>query len=156
MKVTIAKALNHKNRLVGEKGRLRNLVVANNSRLETAKTNYDPAKLFADYEAVVEKLVATKTAIAKANVAIYEKIYRISELKAKASELRQIPTDDSDHEDRRWDRKAEQDVVTIIKRVVHLKNVDIDEKIKAIEKEIEALHDEVTAFNYSTTIEVPE
>lgn len=157
--VTIAKALNLKNRLVGEKARLFRLFSQTNSKREDAKTNYDPKEQLAAYEAATEKLVAVKTAIAKANVAIYEKIYRISELKSKAGELRNVNTNDKDEEQEKTVRGKDgnyESETKIIKHVALLNDVQMDAKIKGIEKEIEALHDAVTAFNYTTQIEVPE
>jgi hypothetical protein len=155
-KVTLAKALNLKNRLVGEKSRVLGLLRQTNSRREDAKTNYDPEQLFKEYEAACEKLVLTKTAIAKANVTIYGKITRIAELKSQISEMRQIPTNDADESQMVHNRKTGDYDTIIIKHVAFLKNVDIDAKVKAFEKEIEKLHDEVTAYNYQTTVEVPE
>jgi len=154
VKMTLAKALNHKNRLVGEKVRLFNLLRNTNSRREDAKTNYKPEELFKQYLEVVEKLIATKTAIAKANVAIYEQITRIAELKSQASELRQIPTNEADERQQQYNPKHEVEII-IIKHVAFLKDIDIDARVKAIEAEIEKLHDHVTAYNYSTHVEVP-
>ena len=159
MKVTIAKALATKNRLVGEKERLFHLFSSNNSRREQDKSNYKAEELLAQYEAVVEKLIATKTAIAKANVDLYEKIYRISELKSKAAQLRRVNTNDKDGEREKMVRDASgnyQEEITVVKHVAHLNDVQMDEKIKAIEKEIETLQDAVTAFNHTQEIEIPE
>jgi hypothetical protein len=159
MQVTIAKALNLKNRLVGEKKRLFNLFSINNSHRETDKVNYDAKALLEQYEATVDKLIATKTAIAKANTVIYDKIYRISELKSKLAELRMVNTNDKDEEQEKTVRIAGgnyESVTTVIKHVAFINEVTMDEKVKGIEKEIETLFDAVTAFNYTTMVEVPE
>ncbi len=159
MKVTIAKALNMKNRLVGEKERLFQLFRHNNSRVADTKTNYDPKQLLADYEAAVDKLVAVKTAVAKANVAIYDKIYRIAELKSKVAQLRAVNTNDKDEETTRMVRGADGHYVDepkTIKHIAHLNDVAMEQKIKGLESEIEGLQDSVTAFNHTETVEVPE
>jgi dynactin complex subunit len=157
MKVTIAKALNLKNRLVGEKERLFRTVSASNSRLETQKVNYEAKVELEKYEKIVEALVAVKSAIATANAPVYGKIYRIAELKSKAAQLRQINTNEQDHEETKYNRQTgEEETVKTVKRVVYLKDTDIDAKVRDIEKEIEKLHDELTAFNHTTQIEVPE
>ena len=153
--VTLAKALNLKNRVVGEKGRLYSLLQANNSRREDAKTNYDPKDIFEQYEAACDKLVAIKTALAKANVGIYEKITRIAELQSRISELRGIDTNEKDDQQSRYNHKTSEHELIVTKRVVFLKDVHIDQKVKAFEVEIEKLQDEVTAYNYKTDIEVP-
>ena len=155
-KITLAKALNHKNRLVGEKVRLFTLVRTQNSRKAESKTNYNPEELFTEYLAVCEKLVATKTAIAKANVPIYEQISRIAELKSQAADLRQIPTREGDEITHVYNHKTNESDEKIIKHVAFLKDVDVDKRVKGIEAEIEKLHDQVTAYNYSTHIEVPD
>lgn len=156
-KVTIAKALNVKNRLVGEKNRLYNLVQQNSSRLETTKTNYKVEELWAQYEAVVANLIAVKTAIAKANVAVYEKIYTISELKSKAAQMQQLSTDESDYQEQIYNRvTGETTKGAIVKRVVLFSDKVLAEKLLVIEAEIAKLHDEVTAYNYNTQIEIPE
>ncbi len=156
MKITIAKALNLKNKLVGEKDRLFRLVSANNSRLETTKTNYDVSDLFNQFEKTVVKLTAVKAAISTANATVYDKIYRISELKSMAANIKTVNTDESDHEDQVYNRVTGEMEKKVTKRTVVLKNVDIDNKIKSIEAEIEKLQDELSAFNHLTQIEVPE
>ena len=156
-KATIAKALNVKNRLVGEKNRLYSLVMANCSRLETQKCNYDVKQLWADYETTIVKLVAVKTAIAKANVNIYDKIYNIAELKSKAAQLAQLNTDESEHQEMNYNRvTGETTKGAVTKRVVLFKDSEVVGQIKAIEEQISKLHDEVTAYNYTTEIEIPE
>ena len=154
--VTIAKGLNLKNKLVGEKVRLFGLFRATNSHRDDQKVNYDPQQLLAEYEATVEKLIAVKTAIAKANVVIYDKIYRIAELKSKIHELRQVPTNDKDEEQERYVRGKDEPEVKIIKHVAYLNDVAMDAKVKALEAEIESLQDVVTAFNHTQTIEIPD
>ena len=154
--VTIAKALNMKNKLVGEKVRLFGLFRHTNSRREDAKINYKPEELLAQYESTVEKLIAVKTAIANANVAIYDKIYRIAELKSKISELRAVGTNDKDEEQERYVRGKDEPEVKIVKHVAFLNDVKMDAKVKGLEAEIEALQDAVTAFNHTQTVTVPD
>lgn len=157
MKVTIAKALNTKNRVVGEKNRLHHLIVENSSRLETTKTNYDVQDLWKQYEATIGKLIAIKSAIAKANVDIYEKIYRISELKSKAAQMQQISTDESEYVEAEFNRiTGETKKHPPVKRVVLFKDSQLAANLLAIEAEIAALHDDVTAYNYKTEIEIPD
>jgi len=157
MKVTIAKALNVKNRLVGEKNRLFSLVLANASRFEGQKTNYDVKELWKQYEATVAKLIAVKSAIAKANVNIYEKIYTISELKSKAAQMQQISTDETPHQEQEFNRvTGETKKGPIINRVVLFKDSELAALTLEIEAQIAKLHDEVTAYNYNTEIEIPE
>ena len=156
MKITIAKALNLKNKLVGEKDRLFRLASANNSRLETAKTNYDVASLFVEFEKTVVKLTAVKAAISTANAMVYDKIYRIAELKSMAANIKTINTDESDCEDQVYNRTTQEMEKKITKRIVVIKNIDIDKKISEIEAEIEKFQDELSAFNHLTQIEIPE
>jgi HAMP domain-containing protein len=157
MQVTIAKALNVKNRLVGEKLKLWRLISANASRLENAKTNYDAKKLWAQYEATVDKLVAVKTAIAKANVSVYDKIYRIAELKSKAAEIQSLDTNEADNQEMLYNRvTGETTKGELTKRVVLFKDSEVVEMTAGLEKEIASLHDEVTAYNYNIQIEIPD
>jgi hypothetical protein len=156
-KVTIAKALNVKNRILGEKNRLMGLISQNASRLEVVKTNYDVKELWSQYEASVAKLIAVKSAIAKANVNIYDKIYRISELKSKSAQINNLSTDETPYQEVQQNRvTGEITRGPILNRVVLFTDKTLAEHLKAIETEIASLHDEVTAYNYNTTIEIPD
>jgi hypothetical protein len=157
MKATIAKALNVKNRIVGDKNRVLSLISANSSRLVTTKSNYEVKELWAQYEGLVDKLVLVKSAIAKANVNIYEKIYRISELKSKAAQMSQISTDETPQVEMIYNRvTGETSKGATTERLVLFTDKVLSDKLKEIEAEIAKLHDEVTAYNYNTEIEIPE
>ena len=89
--VRIRKALQVKNRLAGELANIGKLIQEHNSHLE-GQVRFDVRALFAKRDQVLEKLIAVKTAIAVANVAVYEKLARMAELKNEITLLRRLNT----------------------------------------------------------------
>lgn len=158
MKLTLRKALQKKNKLVGEATRIRQLIAKSNQTLYIIRETdgvedkvvstapkYDIKELMKQLQATVDGLVSLKTTIAKANVAIYEKIYRMSELKNEINQIRSLNTRDGRNED--YNGK-----VTVTEVVYD--ELWVDEKVKQLEEEIEKLQDEIDEFNAKTTIEV--
>lgn len=148
-KITLRKALNDKNRLKGELARIDKRIKDNNQFREGTTPDYDINKLVDERLALMNKLIALKTAIAKANVAIYEKINRVAELKGYIALLNDIPA------------VPESDVEyhPTLGRQMKLKNVVlnqvlIDNHVKQYELEITALNDAIDYFNGTTEIEI--
>lgn len=153
MEVTLAKALNIKNRTAGELSRLLSIVSRYNSVREGAKVNFDVKDTFDKYLATSQKLQVIKTAIAKANVNIYGKIYAIAEMKSTISSLRGLNTKEG--EESQLARYAQVEIKPTVYKAF-LTDADVEKLVKGFEDEINKLQDDIAAFNHTTKVEIPE
>jgi len=83
----IAKALKLKNQLAGEVGQLKELLTKQNSRSTKQKFDYDNREVLTRLRAKLEELIKVKAAVAAANAEIYDKIFRLAELKGLVATL---------------------------------------------------------------------
>jgi hypothetical protein len=88
----IAKALKMKNQLAGEVAQLKDLLAKQNSRSTKQKFDYDNREVLTRLRAKLDELVKVKTAVAAANVEIYDRIFRLAELKGLATTLNALDT----------------------------------------------------------------
>src|SRR5580700_3759595 len=91
-KMKIAKALKVKNKLAGEIGELKDLLVKQNVRPAKQKFDYDNHEVLARLRAKLEDLVKVKAAVAAANAELYEKIFRLAELKGLSATVTSLDT----------------------------------------------------------------
>jgi hypothetical protein len=147
--VRIRKALQVKNRLAGELANLGKLIQENNSHLE-GQGRFNVRELFTKRNETLQKLIAVKTAIAVANVTVYEKIARMAELKNEITLLRSLNT--SEGEENIGYAVASKTV----KRVAEVNAVDVEGNVEMLTSKIEALQDEIDHFNATTEITIPD
>jgi len=147
--VRIRKALQIKNRITGEIANLNKLIQGNNSHQDGAG-RFDVAKLLVDRAQAVEKLVAIKTALSNANVAIYEKIARMAELKDEITLYRALNTTEG-IQSVGYGTEAKH-----IRIVATVNAAQVEDIVKARTLDIEKLQDEVDYFNSATEIVVPD
>lgn len=159
MKITLRKALNLKNKLVGEISVLGNEITRHNQYdvgRNTISEKIDVGAKIAEYIKKKNDLVALKTAIVNANAgsngsnSIYETLVRIEETKALITFLKSIPCDTANRE--HIDYRTQQ--VTIIEVAVQVPYEYIQNMIKQAEENLEKLLDSVEEFNGNTRIEV--
>lgn len=143
----LAKALKEKNRLVGEINRLRNIIARENSRESRNTSKVDVATVSKDLDKAMASLAAIKTAIAKANVGIYEAIETMAEKKSHIQWLSGLNTQDGIVEQPGYGG-------TIIKQEfkAFLKKEDIDSITKQYQDEIAALQDQIDEYNATNSI----
>lgn len=152
MQVTLAKALNIKNRIAGELKKTINILASRNSSLEGAKVNFDLNNVKNNYFALKHKMISVKTAIAKANTEIYGKIYEIAETKNTIAELRSISTKEGKEiVGGRYSEPSKE-----VNYVSYLKDSDIEAICNELEEKINTLQDEVSSFNHTTKVEIPD
>lgn len=160
MELTLRKALQKKNRLASDLNKLRSKLRDHNVKVTHVRVTEDGTEtrienerkvniteLSTELEATVSKLVSLKTEIAKANTAIYNKIYRMSEIKSEISFLECVPTRDGK------DAGYGHDGNYVIHEAV-LTEEHINSLVKALEEEMETLQDEVDHYNAVTKITV--
>ena len=92
-----------------------------------------------------EGLIEIKTKIHKANVEVYDKIFRLSELKSLAKRFTQINCDEGKVSDRygRQEPSIKTAEISVVER---------DVRVKMIEEEIESLQEELDTHNATKTI----
>ena len=88
----IAKALKLKNQLAGEVAQLKELLIKQNSRSSKQKSDYDNREVLTRLRAKVAELVKVKAVVAAANAEIYDKIFRLAELKGLVTMLTGLDT----------------------------------------------------------------
>jgi hypothetical protein len=135
-------ALKTKNRLVAEVSRLKDQIKEQNSRSALQPFDYDSRELLRQLRPKTEQLVRIKAAIAQANAAIYEKIFRLSELRATVALLKTISTRHGKFlESQAFSQPVEVEYVSQIRQA------DLDAHVRELEKEIARLQDELDEFN---------
>lgn len=159
--MNLAKALKTKNRLAGEVARLKaqinafnvvrikivNYGASDEKRFSRARP-IDVGKAMVDLEGKVRELINLKTAIAKANVGIYQKIEEMNEAKGMITFYEAMP------EDRADDIDTEEDVVTatswenIVTSSMKARIIETNRKL------VEMLQDEIDEYNATTYIEI--
>jgi hypothetical protein len=146
----LAKALKEKNRLGGEVKRLKDLIQRENSKNVKSTSKVDCAKLWADLEETVRKLINIKTAIFKANAGIYNKITTIGEYKSKVEWIKSLNTKDGveDVPNYRGESTKTEQYVAFVKQE------EVDQMIVNIQESIAMLQDDLDAYNATTEIEL--
>lgn len=153
--VKLRKALQIKNRLAGEVANLTRRLGGNNYPDQDGKApEFDIRVLLAERKELVNKLVQVKTVIAKANVDIYEKINQLAELKSEVSVLNTIPTQDV-RGNKRVLVEGRYDYLDTVTPAV-IKSKEVQEKVSALNLEIESLQDAIDYHNSVTDVVVPE
>jgi len=115
MKMSIARALKERKRIIGEMNTLRNRINGANVVQVTVRAvdgkyakptpedfakrrRVNPSKCMEDWYRLQEKLVALKTALHNANNGVAEKLARLSEMKAELQLVESMPEYSSDGE----------------------------------------------------------
>src|SRR2546422_6039841 len=135
----IAKALKLKNKLAGEVAQLKELLAKQNARSTKQKFDYDSREGLATLRTKIQQLVKTKAAIAAANAEVYDRIFRLAELKGLVTTLGSLDTrsgvflEGGDF--------ARQPIE--VEYVAQLSKVEVDKAIEELKSEIQALQDEL-------------
>ncbi len=144
--MNVKKALKTKAKLIKFLGDTFAKVRSYNSIEEGTERSYDPRMAFNEWVAGIETLINLKTAIHKANSKVYDKIFRLSELKSVVSQLRTIDCSQG-KVNAGYGREpiVRETIITILER---------DELIKKYEAEIETLQEELDEHNLKTLVKV--
>ena len=93
------------------------------------------------------ELVELKTKIHRANATVYDKIFRLSELKSMASRLKSLNCQEGKVTRGRWDSELPPSIM-----VAEIGIVERDEMVKHIEAQIEEIQDILDTHNAVTEI----
>jgi hypothetical protein len=145
--MTIKQALKLKNKLVKEiteaimKVQTYNSVEVGNTKPYSSKESLD------EVTNLTNQLVELKTQIHQANLPVYGKIFRMSELKSLASKLKAIDCTEGTANDY-YSRRSE----AVITKTAEISILDRDTMVKNMELEIEKIQDELDTHNALTQI----
>ena len=155
MKVKLYTALKIKNRLASEVKRLAEICKRENCwEIGKESTSYTLTKLWASYNETVNKLVKVKAAIAAANVGIYEKIEKMSELKGQIVLYQSLETKKGVYKELSgsWVDKTSAE----IKYDCKIGREEVDSLVNSAQQMINSLQDEVDEYNAVTEVELPD
>ena len=147
--MNIKKALKLKNKLVLQVNENYQKVSTYNSVEEGTKKPYDTREALEAYNSSVNELVALKTKIHRANAPVYDKIFRLSELKSTAAKLKNLNCQEgkSTSQRNRWDADSQPTVM-----VAEIGILERDEMVKYIESQIEDIQEILDTHNSVTEI----
>jgi len=146
----IAKALKLKNQLAGDVAQLKDLLTKQNVRSAKQKFDYDNHEVLARLRAKLDELIKVKAALAAANTDVYEKIFRLAELKGLVATLAGLETKTGIfHEGGRFGEPAYE-----VEYVAQLGKVDVDKLVAELKTEIQAIQDALDEFNFTRSVTV--
>jgi hypothetical protein len=144
----IAKALKLKNQLAGEVAQLKDLLIKQNSRSTKQKFDYENREVLTRLRAKLDELVKAKAAVAAANAEVYDKIFRLAELKGLVTTLSGLDTKAGlFHEGRGFGEAAYE-----VEYVAQLGKVDVDKLVAELNAEIQSLQDGLDEFNFTRSM----
>jgi len=144
----LAKALKLKNQLAGEVAQLKDLLAKQNVRSTKQKFDYQNREILAQLRAKIDELIQVKAALGAANADIYEKIFRLAELKGLVATLGGLDTKAGVfHEGGQFGQASHE-----IEYVAQLGKVDVDKLVADLKVEIQALQDALDEFNFTRTL----
>ena len=141
--MNLTKALKHKKKLVKQIDEMFIRFSKFNS-IEKGSIGYDPEQAYTQWVELTNNLIDLKTKIHIANVGIAGKIFKLGELKSMASKIRNVSTQEGTVKDRYTDAVSEY--------VAHMNLFTKDTRVKELEEQIEALQEEIEAYNALTMI----
>ena len=142
--MNVSQALKQKNKLIVEIKKQYQIAQKFNSQEEgNVRRNSVQAALDKAVELTLE-LTDLKTKIHLANAPVYDKIFRMAELKNRIKELRKIPTDEGKIESRY------SSVVSV--KEVEINIAQLDEMVQTLEARIEEIQAELDVHNATTQI----
>lgn len=143
--MTVKQALKQKNRIVKEINENFEILKKHNSIDQDNTRRYSMSDTIKNINSLTNELVVLKAKIHKANLPVYDKIFRLSELKSQITQIQSIPTEEG---------KTVQAYGSVITyKNSELSVVQINNIIKEYQKTIDALQDELDIHNLTTEIE---
>jgi hypothetical protein len=142
--MNVSQALKKKNKLAVELKKQYAIAQKFNSQEVGNPRRYSVLEALKNATEITTELVELKTKIHLANAPVYDKIFRMAELKGRIKELKKIPTDEGKQEGRYGSPASEKEVEIDI--------AQMDNMISVIETEIEEIQAELDRHNALTNI----
>lgn len=142
--MNVSQALKQKNKLIVEIKKQYQIAQKFNSQEEGNVRHYSVQAALDRAAELTMELTDLKTKIHLANAPVYDKIFRMAELKNRIKELRKIPTDEGKVE-------ARYSSVVSVKEV-EINIAQLDEMVQFLEARIEGIQAELDVHNATTQI----
>lgn len=142
--MNVSQALKQKNKLIVEIKKQYQIAQKFNSQEEGNVRRYSVQSALDKAAELTMELTDLKTKIHLANAPVYDKIFRMAELKNRIKELRKIPTDEGKVE-------ARYSSVVSVKEV-EINIAQLDEMVQFLEARIEEIQAELDIHNATTQI----
>ena len=153
MKVSLARALQMKKRLMEDISKTSSIIQTENQIIEGNKRNYDIRIMLEKRQNLVNKLIRLKLKTEEAGFPIRQAIFELSELKSKSSFLQGITTE----EGKVFNRFGLGGTSTPEIHTVVINKLEVAEEVKKIEIMIDELqYNVIDKHNNSTFIEIEE
>jgi hypothetical protein len=144
----LAKALKLKNQLAGEVAHLKDLMAKQNVRSNKQKFDYQNRDVLGQLRVKIDELVKVKAALGVANAEVYDKIFRLAELKGLVAMLTSLDTKAGVfHEGGQFGQQSYE-----VEYVAQLSKVEVDKLVAELKEEIQALQDELDEFNFTRAL----
>ncbi len=138
----LSKALKLKNKLVAEINDTMSYILRNNSQEVTTPRAYSVKEKLAELETKTAQLVELKTSIHKANLPVWDKVFRMSELKSQLVKLKHLDTSE----------RAESPSGVRAAVTAEVTEAEKDQLVKQLQEAIEALQDQLDHHNHTTEV----
>jgi hypothetical protein len=132
-----------KNQLAGQIANLKETLKTQNCRPVKQPFDYDNQDLFRQLRATVDELVRVKTVIAVANISIYDRVFRLAELKGLITSLGTLETKQGTFNEDEGYRGAANPV----EYRSQLSRQDVDRLIVELQAEVRDIQDALDEFN---------
>jgi hypothetical protein len=144
--MNIKQALKRKNKLVKEINDTFKIVMTYNSVSEGNERPYSPKESLEVWKNLNNELIELKTGIHRANAPVYDKIFKLGELKNQIKHLNSIDCTSGVPPRSRYDNSDSP------ARVAEISIIERDKLVKDLEKEIDNIQDFLDDWNFKTTI----
>ena len=142
--MNVSQALKQKNKLIVELKKQYQIAQKFNSQEEGNIRRYSVQDALDKAAELTIELTDLKTKIHLANAPVYDKIFRMAELKGRIKELRKIPTEEG---------KAESRYSSVVSvKEVEINIAQLDEMVQTLEARIEEIQAELDVHNATTQI----
>jgi predicted nucleic acid-binding Zn-ribbon protein len=150
--ISLAKALQVKNRLAEYISKASSDVAANNSHIKGASVEVDVQAQWQRYCDLQERLVDLKDRISEANRPVQADIYRLAELKGRVSFLKTLPTTAGALREARYTRTFDETTETVEYEAT-IRKAEVDEQVRQFSIEIDNIQERLDGHNHQTRIE---
>ena len=150
--MNIKQALKRKNKLVKEISTELERVQRYNSVIAGMERVYDPRQAFDNYMRKSNSLIALKTAIHQANAPMYDRIFRLSELKSLISRIKSLDCNHGPVHNRGGYGTPSETIQ--MEAIISL--IERDQLVEKLEAEIEMIQEELDRWNAITDIDWTE
>ena len=143
--MNVKQALKERNRLAKEIKGLYAIAQTNNSIEKGNERRYNVADALAQAAELTEQLVELKTKTHLANTPVFDKIFKLSELKSTIVNIKSVDCTEG-KQSSRWDRGE------VNFKEVEMNVLEKDQLVKKLEKEVNDLQDQLDYHNSVTEI----